>query len=176
MNSTNKTTICTIVLSFALGSAEIIGAGAACSGASSSGYSSSSVDRPAKPKLISHKPYLLEIYTNGYDINLESYLKPDRKTVVEFGAWWCSPCTVFKHKALKEWPSDVGLIMVDLEYRFPDANSIQDSIQSPAYRYVEQNKGKTLPFFLLYKGKQFVKALDFEGQGLDYLLKEARRL
>ncbi|MBI4453578.1 thioredoxin family protein [Candidatus Woesearchaeota archaeon] len=170
----NKATISTLVFCLALGSAEIIGAGAACSGANSSGYFSSLGDRPAKPEFISHKPYVLEIKTNGYDINLESYLRQDRTTVVEFGAWWCGPCIAFKHRAvnLNAWPSDLDLIMVDLDYRLPDG----ESIQSPAGRYVDKNGGKTLPCFLLYKGKQFGKALPFEGQGLDYILNEARRL
>ncbi len=74
-----KTTLCALLAAVALGG---------CTTTSHVGSDTSYAKliqptRPKTPTLNYHSSNVLEIETNGYDIDLESYLKPDKTSIVE---------------------------------------------------------------------------------------------
>ncbi len=130
-------------------------------------------ERPEKPTITKHAPNVLDIKTNGYDINLESYLKDQKLTVVELGAYWCKPCKCIISQILKEGAKyDSDFIMVDLS--FPDENG--GTIDSPAYRYAVKNGARSFPFFLVYDGKNLKGTIDYENCDLEDLVEKAKKL
>ena len=65
-------------------------------GAKRAGYNS--VERPPRPTVTRLESNVTEIKTNGYDITLEDYLRDDRRTLVNLGPFWCTPCTWLNYK------------------------------------------------------------------------------
>ncbi len=109
--------------------------------------------RPEGPEVRRLSANILEINTNGYDVNLEAYLQPSKRTLVELGTYWCTACGIAKNR-IKDmgFLFDVDFMLVDLAYPGEDG----DIIDSPAFRYLDPYKNTkgdiSIPFFLVYDG------------------------
>ena len=68
-------------------------------------------ERPARPTSV-RQDNILTIETQGHDFFLEDYLQPEKMSIVEFGYYWCSPCTAWKYDVDRNAASFPGIDFV----------------------------------------------------------------
>ncbi len=106
--------------------------------------------RPTQAEVVQVTPNFLKIRTNGYDVVLESIIK-NRPTLVELGAYWCTPCLAWQRRFENEGPRFPAWDFVSVDLAFPDQNG--EPTYSPATRYVTQHGTDSAPFFLVYNAR-----------------------
>ncbi len=144
-------------------------------------------ERPLQPKIERLSTNVLDIETYGYDVALEPYLKPNKISVVEVGAYWCSPCRVIQWSIKQEGAkfTDLDFILMDVSYPVQEAGQ-RECIYSPAYeRYVIHNLPKNIepsfPIFLVYQNKTLRGMFDYSKwttheKNMEYVVRSAREM
>lgn len=140
-------------------------------------------------EVIDHGGRITEIKTNGLDINIEDYLKPEMNTIVQFGAFWCKPC-VYQFQIIKQEILEKGTRLDDFDFVYVDLAHVQvdgktigipsdywekhkfDNYikeyggtvsHSPATRYFPGDQDNIgFPFYLLYQGTRFIGRINYD--------------